>query len=78
MKNQEESNQGNRLGKNLNYKEGERELTITVVKSGDGYPCGKMNIPYQWFKELGLEQKQKNVIAKCEKGSIIIKKNNKT
>lgn len=78
MKNQKESNQGNRLGKNLNYKEGERELTITVGKSGDGYPCGKMNIPYQWFKELNLEAKPKNVIAKCEDCVIIIKKNNKT
>ncbi|MBO5348513.1 MAG: AbrB/MazE/SpoVT family DNA-binding domain-containing protein [Clostridia bacterium] len=76
MKKQEESNQGNRLGKNLNYKEGERELTITVGKSGDGYPTGKMNIPYQWFKELNLEPKQKNVIAKCENGEIIIRKNN--
>ena len=71
-----ESNQANRLGKNLNYKEGERELTISLVETTDGFHSARISIPYQWFKKLDLEQKQKNVIAKCENGEIIIRKNN--
>lgn len=71
---QEKGNQSNKLGRNLNYKYGERELTITVGRSGDGYPSARMSIPYQWFKELNLEEKPKNVIARCEDGKIIISK----
>lgn len=64
-------------GMNLNYKEGERELTISIQKNSSGYPTGKMGIPVQWFKELKLDEKPKNVIAKCENGKIEIRKNNK-
>ena len=71
-----ESNYQNKLGKNLNYKEGERELTITISKKTDGYPRGSMSIPVQWIKELGIEAKDKNVIAICKDGKIEIRKNN--
>lgn len=76
MSNQEENNYQNRLGKNLNYKEGERKLTINIAKKKDGYERGTMTIPMQWIKELGIEAGEKNVIAVCKNGKIEIRKNN--
>lgn len=77
MKENEENNYQNRLGKNLNYKEGERELTITISEKKDGYARGSMIIPMQWIKELGIEPGEKNVIAVCKGDKIEIRKNNK-
>lgn len=71
-----ENNYQNRLGKNLNYKEGERELTISISKKADGYKRAYMMIPMQWIKELDIEDKQKNVVAVCKDGKIEIRKNN--
>lgn len=76
MSSQEESNYQNKLGKNLNYKEGERELTISIVKKKDGYEKGSMTIPMQWIKKLGIEAGEKNVIAVCKDDKIEIIKNN--
>lgn len=77
MSSQEQSNYQNRLGKNLNYKEGERELTISIIKGRDGFPKAKLNVPIQWIKELNIEDKSKNVVAVCKNGKIEIRKNNK-
>jgi len=75
MEEKHENNYQNRLGKNLNYKEGERELTINITIGKDGFAKAKLNVPMQWIKELNIEKKSKNVIAVCKDGKIEIKKN---
>lgn len=77
MRENKENNYQNKLGKNLNYKEGERELTINIAKKSDGYERGSMIIPMQWIKQLGIEVGTKNVIAVCKEDKIEIRKNNK-
>lgn len=72
-----ENNYQNRLGKNLNFKDGERELTICISREHSGYNKAFMTIPMQWIKELGIEKEIKNVVAVCKDGKIEIRKNNK-
>ena len=72
-----ENNYQNRLGKNLNFKDGERELTISISNKYNGYDRAFMMIPMQWIKELGIEKEIKNVVAVCKDGKIEIRKNNK-
>lgn len=77
MNEEENNNYQNKLGLNLNFKDGERELTISITEKKDGYERGSMMIPMQWIRELGIKEGKKNVIAVCKNGKIEIRKNNK-
>lgn len=53
-----------------------RDLRVSFNKSGSGSMSSRVILPITWFKEMGVTEENRNIVATFEDGKITIKKAN--